>query len=730
MSKIQVQEISEDDIKKLIIDNVCIKKLTKPQLRKCAYIKGEVNEASFINVLNELEEEGKIYCDEDGYYKKFDSKQLGKIQGEIHINKTGQGFVFIMQGKRKIKYLINNENLNGALDGDIVVLTDINPNNKTHYADAKVEKIIKRNTGNAIFEYAGKGEFIPYDINENVTVLCPKEKLRGLVVGDRVLVKLGKEMLAQIENKMVFEGLNINRIGHKDDPDIDVETIAGTHGFFKNFPNEVIKELKSIKDSVSDDEIKGRVDLRDKKIFTIDGKDTKDMDDAISIDVNEDGDYVLGVHIADVAHYVKEGSALYEEAKKRATSAYLADSVIPMLPHQLSNGICSLNEGEDRLTKSVDIIIDSTGKIKDYFIYDSVIRSKKKMNYDDVNDILENNIVPKGYESFLSDLLIMKTVAYLLNENRKHAGKVDFYSDEIKVITTPTGAPLEFEARNQRTAEHLIENFMIAANSCVAEYHSYLSVPFVYRTHGNPNDDNLISALNVLKTEGLCDKIHTDSLINKIKNGRYNSNDLNDFIKLYKDKETYSIISNFILRSMSKAIYSSHNDGHYGLGLNNYTHFTSPIRRFPDLEVHNLINQYYTYEDIPKILGNEAVLPPVCAHCSFMEREADKAEIETLELKMAEYMQSCIGEVMKGQIIKMTPYDNEVRLENNIIGHVTPQDMAHAQKVGHNKKIKLGSNVFVLVKDVSISHRIVYFSLAYKELSRKQKVKKIENLNG
>ena len=727
MTKGKMYKILEkEEIKKDILDNVNIKQLTKSQLRKCAHIKGEINEASFINVLNELEEEGKLYYDEDGYYKIFDSKQLGKVQGEIHINKTGQGFVFIMQGKRKIKYLINKENINGALDGDKVILMDINPNNKTHYADAKVEKVIKRNKEKAIFEYAGKGEFLPYGISENITVLCPKEQLIGLVCGDRVLVKVGKDLLAQIEGKLIFQGDIEKHVGHKDDPDIDIQTIAASHGFFKDFPKEVENQLKTIPDKVTEEELIGRKDLRNKTIFTIDGKDTKDMDDAISIDIAENGDYILGVHIADVTHYVKEGTPLYEQAKLRGTSAYLADSVIPMLPHQLSNGICSLNENEDRLTKTVEMIIDKdTGKIKDYYIFDSVINSKKKMNYDDVNKLLEENIVPEGYEQFIIDLLNMRFLAALLNENRKKLGKVDFFSDEIKVITSPTGDPIEFEARNQKTAERLIENFMIAANTCVAEYHSYLSVPFVYRTHGSPSDDNLLQTLQLLKIEGLCDKIHTDALINKIKNDRYTSNDLNEFINHYKNKETYPVISNLILRSMSKAIYSSHNDGHYGLGLKYYTHFTSPIRRFPDLEVHNLINQYYTYEDIPKILNNELELPIICSHSSFMEREADKAELETLDLKMAQYMQSCIGEIMKGQIIKMSPYDNEIRLENNIIGHVTPQDMHHAQKVGHNKKIKLGEKVYVLVKDVSVPHRVVYLSLAYKELSKtKQKVKK------
>lgn len=720
----QIKILKTDEIEKSILEIIEIKKLTKPQLRKYAHIKGEVNEASFNGVLNKLEEEGKIYYDEDGYFKKFDSKQLGKVQGEIHINNLGQGFLFIETGKTKVKYLINKENINGALDGDIVVLTDIHHNNKTHYADAKVEKIIKRSIGKAVFEYAGKGEFIPYDVDEKITIICPKEDLIGLVIGDRILVKLGKEMMAQIENKLVFEGKIEKHIGHKDDPDIEIETIAADHGFFTQFSEKAIKQLDTIPDKVYKRDLIGREDLRNKTIFTIDGKDTKDMDDAISIDILENGNYLLGVHIADVSYYVKEDTPLFLEAQERGTSAYLADSVIPMLPHRLSNGICSLNEGEDRLTKSVDIIINPQGKILDYRIYNSVINSCKKMNYDDVNEILENGNIPKGYERFVPDLLVMRQVAYILNENRKKSGKVDFYSDEIKVNVTPTGDPLSFESRNQKTAERLIENFMIAANSCIAEYHKNLCIPFVYRVHGDPNDDNLIQALNTLKTEKICTKNEIDSLINNIKNGHYTSNDLANFLSSHSKDKNYPIISNLILRSMSKAKYDTHNDGHYGLALKDYTHFTSPIRRFPDLLVHTLINEYQTYENIPKILNYEYTLPPMCEHSSFMEREADTAEIETLDLKMAEYMKDRINERFSGTIIKMTPYDNVIKLDNNIIGHVTPQDMAHAHKVGHNKNLKLGSKVMVLVKDVSIPHRIIYFNLNYKELS-KAKVKKL-----
>ena len=717
--------MKKEELKNEIMKNIDLKKQTMEELCKAIHVKGESMRASFINALNELEEEGIIYLDNDGFYKSFDSKQLGKVQGIIHINNLGKGFVFIEYNGHKIKYIINEENLNGALEGDIVVLKDIH-HGKTNYADAKVEKIIKRAKGKTIFEYVGDGEFIPYTIHGNVTVICPKEELKKLVVGHRVLVNIGKERIATIENKAIFEGHVDKIVGHKDDPDAEIATIAAEHAFFKEFPEEVLNQLETIPDSVTEEDLAGRRDLRNKKVFTIDGKDTKDMDDAISIVKTINGYYFLSVHIADVSYYIKENTPLDIEAKKRGTSAYLADTVIPMFPHQISNGICSLNEKVDRLTKTVDMVISPTGEIVDYDIYDSVINSKKKMNYDDVNLILNHNIIPKGYENFVNDLLIMEELSEILNKSNKKEGKVDFASDEIKVITSPTGEALAFKPQIQDKGERLIENFMVAANSCVAEYYRWLETPQVYRNHGNPNDDNLIEALKTIKKEKLCPKEQIDSLINKIKNNRYNSCDLNKFLETFKNSENYSIISHLILTSMSKAKYSSTPDGHYGLGLHYYTHFTSPIRRHPDLMVHRLLNPYDKYS-LSKISCYYEILPGICSHDSEMEREADIAEKEVLDLKMAEYMQREYemdsGKIYEGKIIDMTPYDTKIKLKNNIIGHVTPQDVAHAKAVGHNQKLKLGEKVYVLIKEVSIPHRIIYFNLNYKELSKpKQKV--------
>ena len=709
-------------LKELIMKNVCKKKLTSKQLYSLMHIKGEDKKAAFFTALKELEEEGKIYLDDNGYYQEFDEKKLGKAQGEIHITNTGNGFVIKTNGKNKIKYLLKSSDLNGALDGDIVVLNHFSKG-KTNYIDARVEKIIKRSNTSSIFEYEGDNTFTPYNVHGNIKVIC-KEKLENIVKGNLVLIKLGTTQIAEINKELFFEG-NIERVvGHKDDPNIEVKAIGAAHGFFTNFSEAVMEELKLIPNQVSEEEMSGRVDLRKEKIFTIDGKDTKDMDDAISIKKIDDN-YILSVHIADVNHYVKEGSALDKEAFIRGTSAYLADSVLPMLPHQLSNGICSLNEGEDRLTKTVEMTINKAGKVIDYNIYDSVIRSNKKMTYEDVNKVLEEDYIIESYKPFLDDLKTMRELSIILREKRKKRGNIDFSSNEIKAIVNKDGIATSFENRNQKTAEKIVENFMIAANETVTKHYAYMDLPFVYRIHGDPHDESLIEALNFLKNEGLGNGNITN-LLNKINNGTYTSRDLDIFLESFRGTENYGVISNYILTSMSKAKYSSTNEGHYGLALDYYTHFTSPIRRYPDLEVHRLIDAYNHFETVYERLNEiEISLPEICAHSSEMEREADTAEKETLELKMAEYIKKYIGEKFEGQITRMTPYGMDVKMENNIKGVVRPEDVSKAKKK-NNKKFKLGDKVYVIVKEVSIPHRAIYLSIASPvENKPKQKIKEV-----
>ena len=704
--------------KELILSQIRKKKLTLKQLCKIMHLKSEKEQAAFFNALKELEDEGKIFLD-DGKYYQIVKEPVDIIQGIIHIEKSGYGRVFIENENEKYKYLIEEENLNGALDGDKVTIIASKKEGTAGYREAKVKNIVERKAGKAIFEFDGE-RLLPHNIHGNIRVVCEEETMKSLVAGHLVLVNLGTSPVAKIHEKLLFEGKIEEIVGHKDDPDVEVKAIGANHGFLTEFSPEALEELKHIKDHVTEEEMIGRKDLRDKIIFTIDGSHTKDIDDAISIEVNAKGNFVLGVHIADVGHYVKAGSALDEEARTRGTSAYLADSVIPMLPHQLSNGICSLNEGEDRLAKTVEMEIDDDGNIVSHKIYDSVIRSKKQMTYEEVNELITKCTVPEGYEPFEKDLLIMYLLSETLNKKRRERGNIEFTSCDISVIEDDEDTL--FKLNEQDVAEKIIENFMILANETVTTHYATQNLPFVYRVHGDPNDDRLITSLRRLVSDGLCD---TDviSLINKIKKHQLSSYDIDDFLRKYKGTEAEELISTAILRCMSKARYSEINEGHYGLALDYYTHFTSPIRRYPDLSVHRLID---SYKNIPSDLSKiERELPEICDHSSYMEREADTAERETLELKMAEYGEKHIGEEFRGQIVAFNPYGIDVKLDNNLKGIVINNDikLSNAQD---KYKLKLGQKVYAVIKDVSVPHRAIYFSLVGVE-NKKNKVLSLNN---
>lgn len=708
------------DIREEILTNLKVKKLTSQELCKKMHIKGEGKRAAFFSELKKLEEEGKVYRDERDMYQEFNEQKLGKIQGIVHINNTGLGFIKIEKDGKKRKFILKQNELNGALDGDLVVITDIHKGGHS-YSKGKVEKIIKR-ANHTIFEYIGEGTFIPYNSYGNI-VVCSKENLEKIVQGSIVLMNINTSVEKHEKDK--YEGKITRIVGHKDDPDASMKAIAESKGFYLNFSKKAREELDKIPAEVKEEELEGRKDLRKEKIFTIDGKDTKDMDDAVGI--KKDGEnYVITVSIADVSHYIKKGTALDKEARERGTSLYMADSVVPMLPHKLSNGICSLNPNVDRLTKTVEITINPKGKIISYNLYKSVINSNKKMTYEDVNKILIEGIMVEGYEEYIEDLKQMKELTEILINQRKNRGNIDFASSELKINLEEKESDISFETRRQEIAERIVENFMILANQIVTEHFSYMSLPFIYRVHGGPHDDGLVSTLKFLKEEGLCNG-NANKLINKINNGTYKARDLREFIDSFKGTENYPIISHYILTNMSRAKYSNINEKHYGLALDYYTHFTSPIRRYPDLIVHRLFDEYEdlikAYEIAPQI---EKELPEICEHSSFMERSADDAEEEHMQLMMAKVASHLIGKELKGQIVSMSPFGMNVKLENNIRGYVSPEDTARAKKT-LNRTFRLGSNVYALIKEVSIPHRVIYLKLVDNPENRpKNKIKKIE----
>ena len=469
-------------------------------------------------------------------------------------------------------------------------------------------------------------------------------------------------------------------------------------------PSEVLKEEKN-----------NRKDLTKEQIFTIDGDDTKDIDDAISYKKLSNGNHELGVHIADVSHYVIENSNLDKEAYERGTSVYLADRVIPMLPHKLSNGICSLNPEVERLATSCVMEIDTEGNIINYDIFKSIIKSRKQMTYKNVNKILEENIIPEGYEPFAETLKQMQELAKILRKNKIDRGYIDFEIDESKIIVDEKGKAIDVKLRERGIGEKLIEDFMIAANEAVATYINNMELPFVYRIHGEPSEEkinNFIKFVSILgyKIEGNKKEITPKNM--------------QRMLEQLKNKEEYSILSSILLRSMQKAVYDKNNIGHFGLASKCYTHFTSPIRRYPDLIVHRLLNEYIFEKNINEETVNkyEYKLTDITAHSSERERAAVECEREVDDMKKAEYMQDHIGEEYQGMISSVMPFGMFVELPNLIEGLVHISDLTDDvytyneetfSIVGRKNKrgYRLGDKVKIQVKSANKEAKTVDFTI-------------------
>ena len=511
--------------------------------------------------------------------------------------------------------------------------------------------------------------------------------------------------------KRSYLGKVIKIIGHKNDPGVDIISIALRHGIEIDFSDDVLRELESIPSVVSEEEKKGRTDLTSEMIFTIDGDDTKDIDDAISIKKNNDN-YVLGVHIADVSHYVKMGSALYNAAFTRGTSSYLADTVIPMIPHKLSNGICSLNPEVERLSISCVMTINPKGRIIDYDIFPSVIKSRKQMTYKNVNKILEEDIIPEGYEEYVDTLKLMAELAKILRAEKTARGYIDFGIDEAKIVQDENGKAIDVVKRERGIGENLIEDFMIAANETVATHVSNMDLPFIYRVHDVPNSEKIEDFKNLVKQMGY--KINTN--LSKI-----TPLTMQSILNELRDKKEFSILSDVLLRSMKKAIYSTNNIGHFGLASANYTHFTSPIRRFPDLTVHRLLRTYLFENriDMETINYNSKYLIDVATNSSETEVAATEAERDVLDMKMAEYMEDHIGEEYDGIISGVTNFGMFVKLDNLVEGlvHISTLDDYYEyipeilSLVSENKRYRLGDSVRIVVAGASKDSSTIDFEL-------------------
>ncbi len=660
--------------------------------------------------LVELEKEGEIYHSNKDRYMLFGDSNLKK--GTLRVNKRGFGFVEVLGEEEDI--FISEENMKDAVDSDFVAV-EITEHKSDGRREGRILRIIKRGVSSVIGEFRvkkGNCYVIPDDDKLKLDIEIPRKKNMGAVDGHKVVVEI-KDF--KKHGRCIGEIVKI--IGHKNDPGVDILSIVNKYEIKDTFDEETIAQLDSIPEEVSQEDKKGRRDLTNEVIFTIDGDDTKDIDDAISIDLLPNGNYKLGVHIADVSYYVKEGSPLDKEAMERGTSVYLVDRVIPMLPHKLSNGICSLNPDVERLAISCVMEIDNKGKTVDYEIFESVIKSRIQMTYKKVNKILEENIIPEGYEPYAEKLKLMSQLASIIRKAKLERGYLDFDVDEAKILVDKDGVPTDIVLRDRGVGENLIEDFMIQANECVATHIFYMNLPFIYRVHEYPKEDKIKSFLAFLETLGY-------SVHGNIKDT--NPKAIQNLLNFLKDKKEFKILSSLLLRNMQKAIYLPQNLGHYGLASKCYTHFTSPIRRYPDTTVHRLLRTYLFNHDMSQntIKHWEEKLIYVSDHSSLKERASVECEREVDDMKMAEYMEGHIGEEFSGMISSVMNFGLFVQLDNLVEGlvHIDELDGYYVYdevsqsltNENNGMKYVLGDKLLVKVIAASKEEKKIDFSIVKK----------------
>lgn len=620
----------------------------------------EINDLLGLHTIEEYQELEKtlnILCMEAQIYYSEKKKRYtlfsntNYMKGKLIVNPKGYGFVILDDNDRE-DIFINSRNMLDAKSNDIVLVEYINKHNK----EGKVTKVIKRDESNLVglFDSENGIDYVILDKKEYGKYIIPKGFSKGAVPGHKVLVR-------RLFNGAFNEAEVIKIIGHRNDVGIDILSYVYEYGFDPTYSDDVMAEVEKIPSEVSEEEMLSRTDLRDKMIFTIDGKDTKDIDDAISIEKIDNDKYILGVHIADVSHYVKKGSYLDDDAYERGTSVYLVDRVVPMLPHKLSNGICSLNPNVDRLAMSCVMEINGKGYVSNYQIFKSVIRSKKQMNYDDVNSILEDNVIPSGYEEYVDTLRTMNELSNILRKKMVRHGYIEFNIKEPKIIVDDSCHPVDIKVCEQRTGEKLIENFMIVANETVAGFIEDKNLPGIYRVHDKPNKEKLIEYLKFLSIKGYNIKADVN---------RFSPKDYQNIINKFKNDPARDILGTLAIQTMSKAKYSDINIGHYGIASKRYSHFTSPIRRYPDLTLHRLLKDYLGTPNSKVIDSWRKSLPGISIQTSKKELDSVDCERDVEKMKKAEYMMDHIGEVYTGVISGIMDFGFFVMLDNTVEGLV------------------------------------------------------------
>ncbi len=685
------------------------KPMTFHELLKVFQVESSMKK-ELVRTLNELEDEGSIIFTRSERYGIPEKMNL--IIGTLDGNQ--KGYAFLRPDNKDIKDLfISPVDMNGAMHGDRVIVRPMITTEEVKSPEGKVIRILERANEYVIGTFQKSKNFgfvVPDDKKIAFDIFIPGDEFNGAKTNEKVNVKI-TEWPDKRKNP---EGKIVQIIGNVEDTKTHIEAVLLDRKVRQVFPEDVIKEaIRVSAEGIHEQELIRRKDLRNINIITIDGEDAKDLDDAVYVEKISDNEYMLGVHIADVTHYVKEDRKLDKEALKRATSIYISDRVIPMLPKELSNGVCSLNPGEDKLTLSVEMIINSEGKVTDYKIFESILRNRYRMTYTDVSNILEHNdeeLINK-YKEIVPMLKNMEELSLILRKKRELRGAIDFEFPETKIITDKTGKAIDVTKYERRVSNKIIEEFMLICNETVAEHYYWLNMPFVYRIHEEPDEEKMYEFSMLIHNLGYTLKGSND----------IHPRELQQLLLKIKGKKEESLINNMMLRSLRKAIYSPESSGHFGLAAQYYCHFTSPIRRYPDLQIHRIIkgqlNGKFSEEDYQKLSERTAI---VAEQSSKMERIADEVERDVEKIKIAEFMSDKIGEEYSGVVSGVTSFGVFVELENTVEGLVHISNMVDDFYVFDNEKrelfgqtsrkiFRIGDDVKIKVLNVSIAKAEIDF---------------------
>ncbi|WNS47035.1 ribonuclease R [Paenibacillus sp. MMS20-IR301] len=671
---------------------------------------------AFERLLIDLEKDGRIILTRNNRYGVPERMDL--LRGRLQAH--AKGFAFLIPDDRDHPDVyIHANDLKGAMNGDIVLIRITSRSQSGGRMEGEVERILIRGVSQTVGVFQSLetyGFVLPDDKRINRDIFIPKQSFKGAVDGEKVVVRI----VSYPEGRAAAEGEIIEILGHKDDPGVDILSVIRKHQLPEAFPAEVMKEAEQAPDSITDEEIiqQGRRDLRGLNIVTIDGADAKDLDDAVNVERLENGHYKLGVHIADVGYYVREGSELDKEAYDRGCSVYLVDRVIPMLPHRLSNGICSLNPKVDRLTMSCEMEFDEHMKVVKHDVFTSVIRTKERMTYSDVRKIVEDEDpeLLERYAPLIGDFRLMKELAMKLRGARMRRGAVDFDFEESKIIVDEAGKAIDIVKRERSVAEQIIEEFMLAANETVAEHFHWLKVPFLYRIHEDPDPEKLQNFMAFASNFGYHVK------------GRGNSvhpRALQDLLEQIQGTKEQTVISTMMLRSMKQAKYDAESTGHFGLAAEFYSHFTSPIRRYPDLVIHRVMREVLENGGALTEKRHEYLagrMPDIAQQSSERERVAVEAERDTEQLKKAEYMQDKVGEEFDAMVSSVTSFGMFIELDNTVEGLIRLSaltddyyhfDEAHMALIGGrtSKVFRIGDEVKIRVAKVNMDDHTIDFEL-------------------